>query len=153
MAFAVAAALCNGFACRPVGALCSPFSVAVEGLARCACTLCSPGRVSAPCAQALAPFRVFVERGVLRGGEAAPPISESANQPISRALRWSARVSGAEKPPLQSANQPISQSAGRSDGAPVSSWKRGPLCLRPYATASSCNLTCCLAGGCAILWT
>ena len=50
------------------------------------------GRVSAPCAQALAPFRVFVERGVLRGGEAAPPISESANQPISRALRWSARV-------------------------------------------------------------
>ena len=48
------------------------------------------GRVSAPCAQALAPFRVFVERGVLRGGEAAPPISESANQPISRALRWTA---------------------------------------------------------------
>ena len=67
-------------------------SVAVEGLALRACTLCSPGRVSAPCAQALAPFRVFVERGVLRGGEAAPPISESANQPISRALRWSARV-------------------------------------------------------------
>ena len=33
-------------ACR---ALCSLFSVAVEGLARCACTLCSPGRVSAPC--------------------------------------------------------------------------------------------------------
>ena len=33
-------------ACR---AFCSLFSVAVEGLARCACTLCSPGRVSAPC--------------------------------------------------------------------------------------------------------
>ena len=32
-------------ACR---AFCSPFSVAVEGLARCACTLCSPGRRSRP---------------------------------------------------------------------------------------------------------
>ena len=42
------AALHNGFACRPAGALRSLFSVAVEGLALWACTLRSPGRLAAP---------------------------------------------------------------------------------------------------------
>ena len=37
---------CGRFAASPLHAL---FSVAVEGLALCACTLCSLGRVSAPC--------------------------------------------------------------------------------------------------------
>ena len=55
------AALHNGFACRPAGALRgrgrfgpsglhAPFSVAVEGLALCACTLRSPGRLCRPLA-------------------------------------------------------------------------------------------------------
>ena len=80
---------CLSRACR---AFCSLWPWKVWRVAPARSVFRSPGRVSAPCAQALAPFRVFVERGVLRGGEAAPPISESANQPISRALRWSARV-------------------------------------------------------------
>ncbi len=70
-------------------------SVAVEGLALRACTLCGRGRFGPLGLHAPWPWKVWrvaPARSVLRGGEAAPPISESANQPISRALRWSARV-------------------------------------------------------------
>ena len=117
--------------------------------------LCTTACLSRACRAfcSLWPWKVWPfgpARSVLRGAS-APLVPRPLRPFVSL---WKGAFSGAEKPPLQSANQPISQSAGRSDGAPVSSWRRvASLCLRPYATASSCNLTFCLAGGCAILWT
>ena len=100
-------------ACR---ALC--FSVAVEGLALWACTLCSLGRASAP-----SPAGAW-------GSAPHPPISQSAKIPfVSLAVEglalWACTViskySGSSIAAFS--NQLISQSARRSGRAPVSSWR------------------------------
>ena len=94
-------------ACR---ALCFLFSVAVEGLALWACTLCSLGRASAP-----SPAGAW-------GSAPHPPISQSAKIPFVSFVSFViSKYSGSSIAAFS--NQLISQSARRSGRAPVSSWR------------------------------